>query len=92
MSVPDREDVLVFARMLNCTCALPLPLAALVNEIQATFEAAVHVHVAVDVVTVTDPVVADAPIETLAADNVTVQGGTTGVGGGGAAAWAISTR
>jgi hypothetical protein len=41
--------------MLNCTCALPLPLAALVNEIQATFEAAVHVHVAVDAVTVTDP-------------------------------------
>ena len=45
----------MFARMLNCTCALPLPLAALVNEIQATFEAAVHVHVAVDAVTVTDP-------------------------------------
>ena len=86
----------MFARMLNCTCALPLPLAALVNEIQATFEAAVHVHVAADAVTVTDPVVADAPIETLPADNDTVQGGTTGVGGsgvgGGAAAWAISTR
>jgi hypothetical protein len=98
VSVPDREDAFVFARMLNCTCALPLPLAALVNEIQETFDVAVHAHVAEDAVTVTAPLVAGAPTDTASEATVNVQGATTGggwgeaVGGGAAAACEISAR
>jgi hypothetical protein len=53
VSVPDRADDVVFARMLNCTCALPAPVAALFNEIQETFDVAVQAHPAEDAVTAT---------------------------------------
>jgi hypothetical protein len=60
----------VFEATLNPTLPLPLPLAPLVIEIQASLLDAVHAQLLADAVTATDPVPPLAPIDCVARSNV----------------------